>query len=873
MKLFKIIILFLASYYITSSTYAQANPSIGVLPANSGLVSLGGTLDLQVTIGNTGVANIVAFKLRPVITVPAILNLLPDAQQTGLPVGWSIVSNTGSQIRICNGTDVIAGSTSRTIIIKVQGVSIGGPSTFSGQINYGGASCAVAGPAPAGNNTADDFATSTVQVVAGCNLGVSTSAGTILCNGGTTTITAAATNAVGAIEYSLTRTTGSSVFQSSNIFNNELAGTYTVTAREVANPSTCVAVSSIITIDDPAAIAAPTVSIVQPTCSVATGAVSITSATTGLTFSIDGNTSYINYTTAIPLATGPHTIRAKNSNNCLSPITSFTIDAQPPTPASPLVGAITQPNCSVSTGTVVLNGMPSGDWIINPGAIAGNTTSTTINSLAAGTYNFTVTNALGCTSFASGNVVINAVVGAPITPTTLVIQPTCTVSTGSITITSATTGLTFSLDGGSYATYPATGFVGIVPGNHTIIAQNVSGCLSPLANFTINAQPLSPTAAILNVLQPTCTIATGTITVTSPTAGLTFSFNNGTFGPYPSTGYTASPGIYTIAVQNTSGCAPAITNNIIVNPQPTSPSVLISATPITCFGSSTILTANGSGGILPYQYSLNAGAFQLGNTFPTNAGTYSVVIKDANGCTGSSNSLIITQPTQIAASISANAIACSGGNTTLTVVATGGTGAYEYSLNNGTTYQSSNIFSVVAGTYTAKVRLIANQTCTANTSNFTVLQPDSLKASSSALAINKCGGTTEVKVVGVGGKLPYSGTGNFVKGPGNWSFLVTDANGCTATTKVTILPPGCVDISVFPNPAQNIITINHAKAELESTMQIFAMNGALVISKSVPQNTFKTTIDVSRLASATYVLVYVSGKERKEIKFIKTNTK
>ncbi len=170
---YKSIFIFLIFAFATTKVLAQANPTISVIglgttnPNNAGEVPLGSTLDLQVVVGNTGTANIVAFKLRPVVTLPAIVTFLPDAQQTGLPAGWSIVSNNGAQLRICNGTDVIAGNDSRTIILKVQGVSIGGPSTFSGQLNFGGASCALTGPAPSGNVTADDNATSTVTVVSG----------------------------------------------------------------------------------------------------------------------------------------------------------------------------------------------------------------------------------------------------------------------------------------------------------------------------------------------------------------------------------------------------------------------------------------------------------------------------------------------------------------------------------------------------------------------------------------------------------------------------------------------------------------------------------------------------------------------------------
>ncbi|MDQ6473126.1 hypothetical protein RB619_21030, partial [Flavobacterium sp. LHD-80] len=75
---------------------------------------------------------------------------------------------------------------------------------------------------------------------------------------------------------------------------------------------------------------------------------------------------------------------------------------------SPIVGLITQPTCLTSTASVELSGLPTGSWIINPGNISGNTTSTTITGLIAGnTYNYTVTNSLGCQSTASSNVTIS----------------------------------------------------------------------------------------------------------------------------------------------------------------------------------------------------------------------------------------------------------------------------------------------------------------------------------------------------------------------------------------------------------------------------------------------------------------------------------
>jgi hypothetical protein len=101
------------------------------------------------------------------VTIPPSIVFLDNAQQTGLPVGWTILSNTGTQLRLCNSGDAIPGTSQRDIILKVQGVNIAPPQTFAGQINFGNGTTCAAGTSVAGNNTADDFATSTIEVIAG----------------------------------------------------------------------------------------------------------------------------------------------------------------------------------------------------------------------------------------------------------------------------------------------------------------------------------------------------------------------------------------------------------------------------------------------------------------------------------------------------------------------------------------------------------------------------------------------------------------------------------------------------------------------------------------------------------------------------------
>jgi hypothetical protein len=168
MKLSKLILFTLATTLITLNVFGQANPFINVLPLNFGLVAIGSTIDIEVTIGNTGPSSTVAqAKLRPIIQVPASVTFLSNAQQTGLPAGWTILSNSGSQLRLCNSTDPIPVNTSRIIILKVQGgIAVAAAQTVIGNINFGNGTTCANGPSVAGDQITDNTATSTIEVVA-----------------------------------------------------------------------------------------------------------------------------------------------------------------------------------------------------------------------------------------------------------------------------------------------------------------------------------------------------------------------------------------------------------------------------------------------------------------------------------------------------------------------------------------------------------------------------------------------------------------------------------------------------------------------------------------------------------------------------------
>lgn len=80
-------------------------------------------------------------------------------------------------------------------------------------------------------------------------------------------------------------------------------------------------------------------------------------------------------------------------------------------PTTPTIGTITQPTCTLATGSVVLSGLPATWTLTRSGTSSATTTgtgtSTTISGLAVGTYTYTVSNGT-CTSSATGNIILNS---------------------------------------------------------------------------------------------------------------------------------------------------------------------------------------------------------------------------------------------------------------------------------------------------------------------------------------------------------------------------------------------------------------------------------------------------------------------------------
>jgi len=246
--------------------------------------------------------------------------------------------------------------------------------------------------------------------------------------------------------------------------------------------------------------------------------------------------------------------------------------------SAPVIGTITQPTCTVATGSVALSGLPStGNWTVTgspSGTLSGSGTTGTVSGLASGSYTFTVSINGGCgASTASTTAVINAAPVVPSAPSATITQPTCTTTTGTITINTQSN-VTYSIDGSTYQV--SNVFAGVAPGTYTIYVQSTStgNCVASTTGQVVNSAPSLSAPVIGNITQPTCTVATGSVDLSGLPATGSWTITGSPSGSLSGSGSSAT--ISGLAASTTftftvtqGGCTSSSSSSAVINAQPT----------------------------------------------------------------------------------------------------------------------------------------------------------------------------------------------------------------------------------------------------------------------------------------------------------------
>lgn len=352
---------------------------------------------------------------------------------------------------------------------------------------------------------------------------------------------------------------------------------------------------------------------------------------------------------------GTYTFEALNTTNGCSSVQSLVVlqDVVPPTAAIAPSGPITcaSPNIVLDASTSSSGPSFQTTWSAsNGGSIlnGSNTLSPTVGS--TGDYTLLVTNQNnGCTATAS--VHVNQDTTPPVAfiaqPLTLTCEQTTAVLDGS----SSSQGPQFSV---SWAT--ASGHIVSGQGTYTItvdqagiylldIQNQQNGCTASV-QMSVQQNTTAPGAQIAPPPFLHCNLPNISLEGSSPSVGnlsYTWSTSNGVIlsGSMTPAPIVAAAGSYTLTVTNeANGCTSTAVQTVTAIPPPV---LAFEIEQPDCFdpkGTIQIVVANG--GAAPYQYSASNG--QQWSNLPVFdeivPGTYTLLVRDANGCTASAQATV-----------------------------------------------------------------------------------------------------------------------------------------------------------------------------------------------------------------------------------------
>jgi uncharacterized protein (DUF2141 family) len=328
---------------------------------------------------------------------------------------------------------------------------------------------------------------------------------------------------------------------------------------------------------------------------------------------------------------------------------------------------------------------------------------------------------------------------------------------------------------------------GLPAGTYGLTVTDANGCTAS-TTVTLIAPP-APTVTATST-PPSCqnpTSGTITLTVTGGSTPYTYDWSHilGNSDPANLTGLSAN--VYSVVVTAANGCTTSTSVTLTV---PNAPQVTETHTNVTCFGGATgSIDLTVTGGTAPYTYDWAdvTGTSNTEDRTGLTAGSYSVTVTDANGCS-STSTVVIGQPTAFAASTVLTHVTCNGSsNGAIDLTVSGSTAPYTYDWADvAGTSNTEDRTGLAAGTYC--VTITDANGCTTTTCA-EVLQPQQL-------VVNGLVGNTpcnaelgQIKLTVSGGTAPHTYDWAHIPGSndpeslsnlaaGDYTVTVTDANGC-----------------------------------------------------------------------------------------------
>ena len=498
----------------------------------------------------------------------------------------------------------------------------------------------------------------------------------------------------------------------------------------------------------------------------------------GQTTTLDAGSGYTSYlwstsatatTQTITVSTaGTYSVTVTNANGCTaSASVTLTVNSS----LTPSITGVT----SICNGqTTTLNagsGYTSYLWSTPTSTTA---TTSSITASTTGTYSVTVS-LNGCTGTASVNLTVT-----PNPTVTITGLPSLSVCSGTPTTLNAGSGYNSYLWSTPTTTATTSSITAGTAGTYSVTVS-LNGCTGT-ASVNLTVTP-NPTVTISGL--PSLSVCSGTLTTLTAGAGFSsYAWSTGattqTINVNATANTNTSVTTYSVTVTNSASCTGTASVNLTVTPNPT---VTITDLPSLSVCSGTAVTLKAGAGYTTYNWSTGA---TIDSITVNTAGTYSVTVSNANGCTGTAsvNLTVTPNPTVTIAGL---ARICQGTVATYTATAAG---TPSYLWSTGATTQTLTITANTDGTYTYSVIVTNVNGCSGTAALSVTVSPNPIITTVTPSNSAACTATGTASATVTGGTTPYSyswsGSGQATStitglSAGFYKPTVTDANSCTAT--------------------------------------------------------------------------------------------
>jgi len=509
------------------------------------------------------------------------------------------------------------------------------------------------------------------------------------------------------------------------------------------------------------------------------------------------------------------------------------------------------------------------------------------NDLLAGDYFVQIVDGAGCQASATVTVPATEAVSLSATLTSPI---SCNDTNDAvITVSNAMGGdgnLEFYLQGAPETSSTEMTFSGLSAGTYTVIATDGNGCSANSIATLVN-NPTAIQVFVSNSSPASCfNVTDGQIVVSgfggAVPASISFSVNgeSGLSSPLLVPG-----GTFTVIGTDINGCSGS-SEEVVIGPD----AIVVNAM------ATAVACTDDSNGIVSWAPVGGAGGFTVtvsdstltGSSYEgLNVGLYTVIVLDGNGCT-TSEEVEVMNAVPVVATATSTSVTCSGSEDgVVSIDATGGTGAFQYS-DNGNTFVATNEFDDLgADDYTFYAQ--DENGCIAE-ADVEVTSPDPIVIGGFPSEGEDTGNAViDISVTGGTPDYSYEWTGPGVDGTttadleglssGTYTVEVTDAAGCSEVATFNVVTgiyelAGGVEAQIFPNPSTGLFQVQwEGWTGGDVAFYVIDARGRQVTQGvwAGAGSSFLTTLDLSGVENGLYRLNVVSNGRPTSIQLMKAN--